>query len=68
MLLEQSLKQDFALRKSYNEAMNLLRQKDKELQELNSSLEIKVQQRTAELAKMYEHEQHTKEMMKMVLM
>jgi len=66
MLLEQSLKQDHALRKSYNEAMSLLRQKDQELQELNDSLEKKVQERTMELAKMYEHEQHVKEMMKMV--
>ena len=66
MLLEQSLKQDHTLRKSYNEAMTLLRQKDKELQELNNSLENKVQERTVELAKMYEHEQHIKEMMKMV--
>ena len=66
MLLEQTLKQDHALRKSYNQAMTLLKQKDKELQELNDSLENKVQSRTVELAKMYEHEQHIKEMMKMV--
>lgn len=66
MLLEQSLKQDHTLRKSYNEAMALLRQRDEELQELNDSLENIVKERTLELAKMYEHEQHIKEMMKMV--
>ena len=65
-LLKQSLKQDHLLRKGYNEAMALLRQKDEELEELNSSLEHKVQERTAELANLYQHEQHIKEMMRMV--
>lgn len=65
-LLKQSLKQDHILRKSYNEAMVLLRKKDEELEELNDSLEHKVQERTTELAKLYEHEQHVKEMMRMV--
>lgn len=65
-LLKQSLKQDHILRKSYNEAMVLLRKKDEELEELNNSLEHKVQERTTELAELYEHEQHVKEMMRMV--
>ena len=65
-LLKQSLKQDHLLRKSYNEAMVLLRKKDEELEELNNSLEQKVQDRTAELASLYQHEQHVKEMMRMV--
>ncbi|MFT7004035.1 MAG: two-component system sensor histidine kinase TtrS [Sulfurimonas sp.] len=66
ILLEQSLKQNHTLRKNYNDAINRLKQRDKELEELNNSLEIKVQQRTTELSKMYKHEQHIKEMMKMV--
>lgn len=65
-LLKQSLKQDHILRKSYNEAMVLLRKKEEELEELNSSLEHKVKERTTELAQLYEHEQHVKEMMRMV--
>ena len=65
-LLKQSLKQDHLLRKGYNDAMTLLRKKDEELEELNSSLEFKVQERTSELANLYQHEQHVKEMMRMV--
>ncbi|MFT5660218.1 MAG: two-component system sensor histidine kinase TtrS [Sulfurimonas sp.] len=65
-LLEQTLKQDHAIHKKYTESLVLLEEKDRELIDLNIHLEDKVAERTVELEDMYQHEQHFKEMMKMV--
>ncbi len=65
-LLEQTLKQDHAIHKKYTEALLKLEEKDQALSDLNIHLEDKVIERTTELEEMYQHEQHFKEMMKMV--
>lgn len=65
-LLEQSLKQDHILRQRYNDSIELIKKKDKELQELNETLENKVLERTKELKEAYEREHQLKGVLHMV--
>jgi len=54
------------LRKKYHESIDLIKKKDKELQELNETLEIKVMERTKELKEAYEREHQIKGVLHMV--
>lgn len=62
-MLTQAVKQSRVIKQKFTESTKLLKQKDTQLQELNSSLEIKVAQRTQELQKVFKHEQHLKDVL-----